>query len=284
MRYRIPKPNQNPTNFEIKPLYGLDPEEALAMKSRMRWELSDAEYYIFLFRPRDRQIVSRFVPPPLKLIPRVPLVSIFVQQLTLNGGKGNESLNYGYLENIIGALVTYNGKTGLYAFAIQIESDIGAMLGREMFGTAKKVGRFHYERNGDRFAWKVMRRGITIVEAGGEVMDEEADPSNVVKLIENPTFHLHQTIGGFTGANYAYPPRLMQMNVGIRKIHRLHPCDNVNMVFHESPFDPLCLIHPREICAVSYLNADVVIEAVSSLEELDQEAMLPYLFSKYDPF
>ena len=284
MRYQIPKQNPNPTEFEIKALYGLDPAEALAMNDRMMWHLSDAEYYIFLFRPRDRDMVERFIPPPLKLIPRVPLVSIFVQQLTLNGGKGNESLNYGYLENIIGAMVSYKGTPGLYAIAIQIESDIGAMLGREMFGTAKKVGQFEYKKAGDNFTWKVMRRGITLVEAGGEIKDEAVDPANVVKLIENPTFHLHQVVGSFTGSPYAYPPRLMQMNVGITKIHKLDPCDNVQMVFHESPFDPICLIHPREILAVSYLNADVSIEMVSTLQELDKEEMLPYVFAKFDPF
>ena len=284
MRYQIPKPNPNPTDFEIKPLYGLDMEEARAMKERLHWELSDAEYFIFLFKPRDRKMVERFIPPPLKLIPRVPLINIFVQQLTLNGGKGNESLNHGYLENITGALVSYKGKAGMFAITIQIESDIGAMIGREMFGTPKKIGQFEYEKNGSSFSWKVMRRGITLIEASGEIQDEESDAENMIKIIENPTYHLHQTIGTFSGQHYAYPPRLMQMNVVIKNVHRMHPCNDVKMVFHESPFDPMCFLQPKEICAVSYVNADTYIDTVSTLEELDSEEMLPYLFCKLDPF
>ncbi len=284
MKYQIPKSNPNPTKFEVKPLYGLDPEEARAMKERLKWELSDAEYYLFLFRPKDRKIVQRFIPPPLKLIPKTPLMNIFIQQLTLNGGKGNDSLNYGYYESILGALVTYNGKPGFYAISIQIESDIGAMVGREMFGTAKKIGQFEHEKKGNNFSWKVMRRGITLIEASGQIMDEESDPSNILKLMESPNYHLHQNLGTPEEGYYAYPPRLMKMNTGINKLHKLRACDNVKMVFHESPFDPICLMQPIEIYAVSYMNADTFIDTISPLEDLDQEEMLPYLFAKMDPF
>ncbi len=284
MRYQIPKQNSNPTKFEIKSLYGLDAEEARAMKERMKWELTDAEYFLFLFKPIDRKIVKRFIPPPLELIPKVPLMNIFIQQLTLNGGKGNDSLNYGYYESILGALVSYKGKAGFYAISIQIESDIGAMVGREMFGTAKKVGQFEHERNGDNFSWKVMRRGITLIEASGQIMEEESDPSNIVKLMENPNYHLHQNMGTFEGSPYAYPPRLMKMNTGIKKIHKMRACDNVKMVYHESPFDPICLMQPKEIYAVTYMNADTFIDTISPLEDLDPEEMLPFLFAKLDPF
>ena len=37
MRYELPRPNPNPTKFDIKPLYGLDPAEVDAMKGRMKW-------------------------------------------------------------------------------------------------------------------------------------------------------------------------------------------------------------------------------------------------------
>ena len=199
MKYRIPEPNPNPTRFEIQPLYGLDPDLAHDMSERIKWELDNAEYYIFLFRPRDRDILKKFIPPPLTLVPRMPMINIFVQQLTLNGGRGNDSFNYGYLENILAAFVSYKDWMGMYPIAIHIESDIGAMLGREMFGTAKKCGQFDYQRNGNKFFWKVMRRGITIAECSGEIGDEESDPENVSKLIENPTFHLQQTVGNLRG-------------------------------------------------------------------------------------
>ena len=106
------------------------------------------------------------------------------------------------------------------------------------------------------------------------------------KLIENPTFHLQQTIGSLRGQYYAYPPRLMKMQLAIRKVHSMRACDNVEMVFHESPFDPICLLQPKEIMAVSYLNADtkIVTESLETLDELDPEEMLPFLFSKFDPF
>ncbi len=286
MKYSIPEPNPNPTDYEIKPIYGLDPQEAMAMRERMCWELTDAEYYIFLFKPRDKNILKKFIPPPLKLMPRVPMINIFVQQLILNGGKGNASLNYGYLENITAALVSYRGKIGMYPIAIWIGSDIGAMLGREMFGTAKKVGQFEYKKNNNDFSWKVKRRGITLIEAGGQIEEEDIDPENTRKIIENPSFHVQQTIGIPDGNHYAYPPRLMQMQIRIDDIRKLHSCTDVKMVFHESPFDPICLLQPKEISAVSYCNADLAIDFdnIKWLEDLDTEQMLPYLFSKFDPF
>ncbi len=286
MKYHIPKPAPNPTQFDIKPLYGLPPEEAKAMGERMKWELDDAEYYVFLFRPKNKEIIKHFVPPPLKPLPRMPLINIFVQQLKVNGAKGNDSLNHGYLENILSTFVGYKGKVGMYPIAIHIESDIGAMIGREMFGTAKKIARIDYKKDGNSFSWKIRRRGITIIESRGEILKEASNPENVYKFIENPTFHLHQTIGPFSGPHYAYPPRLMSMQLGIRKVHHMYACDNVEMVFNESPFDPVCLLQPKDISAVSYLKADtkIVTDSIETLETLDSEEMLPYLFAKLDPF
>lgn len=286
MKYTIPKPNPNPTSHEIQPLYGLDPDLAHDMSERVKWELDNAEYFTFLFRPIDEEIVKKFIPPQLTLSPGMPLINMFVQQRTLNGGRGNDSLNYGYLENILSAFVSYKGKIGVYPIAIQIESDMGAMLGREMFGTAKKVGQFDYQRDGDKFFWKVMRRGITIAEASGEITDTDLDHETVYNLLQNSTYHLQQTIGKLEGEYYAYPPRLMKMELGIRKIHKLKACDNVQMVFHESPFDPICLLQPKEILMVTYLNADtkIVNGSLETLEHTDPEQMLPFLFSKLDPF
>ena len=65
MKYKIPKPNPNPTKFDIKPLYGLDPDYAHDMSTNMKWELDNAEYFVFLFKPQDREILKRFIPPPL---------------------------------------------------------------------------------------------------------------------------------------------------------------------------------------------------------------------------
>jgi len=269
----------------IKPLYGLEPEEADAMHKRMRWELSDAEYFIYIFKPVDKKLIQKFIPPPLRIMPGSPLISVFIQQLTLNGGKGNDSLNYGYLEHFVAALTTYKGRFGVYPLAIFIESDIGAMLGRESFGTAKKVAQFEYERSDAGFSWKVMRRGITLIEASGRFTDMKVDPNNVLRLIRAPSYHLQQIIGPLHGEDYfGYPPRLMEMTPGLKKLHSMKACDDVTLAYHESPFDPICLVRPKEILAVTYLNADTAIEGTGFLEEVDPKTALPFLFSKNDPF
>ncbi len=285
MKFAIPEPNPNPTSFPIQPLYGLDSEQARAMHQRMRWELTDAEYYVFVFKPVHKKRPRRFLPPPLKAVPGSPLVAVFIQQLTVNGAKGNQSLNHGYHELIIGGLATYKGRMGMYPFAIFLETDIGAMLGRESFGTAKKVGQFDYHRSSEAFTWKVSRRGIPLVEAGGKFVGDEVDPENVLKVVGLPSFHLQQLVGPLhSGEPHGYPPRLMEMRPGIEHIRSVRTCDEVHMVFHESPFDPICLLQPQEITAVSYLNADTCIAATGALEQLDPEAVMPFLFSKYDPF
>lgn len=285
MRYTIVEPNPNPTRFPIQPLYGLEPGEADAMHKRMRWELDDAEYFIYVFKPVDRKLIQQFIPPPLRIIPGSPLISVFIQQLTLNGGRGNDSLNYGYLEHIVAALATYKGRFGIYPLAIFIESDIGAMLGRESFGTAKKVAQFEYGRGDDSFSWKVSRRGITLIEASGQFTDTPVDPNNVLKLVRCPSFHLQQIIGRLHGKEYhGYPPRLMEMTPGLREIHSIKACDDVTLAYHESPFDPICLFRPKEILAVTYMNADTSIENTGFLEDMEPSAALPFLFSKHDPF
>ncbi|MBI2059886.1 MAG: acetoacetate decarboxylase family protein [Nitrospirae bacterium] len=285
MRYAVLTPADNPTRYPIMPLYHLESREAMEMHRRLCWELSDAEYYIVVFNPEDRKFVESCVPPPLKPVPRAPLVAIFVQQLTLNGGKGNDSLNRGYFELIVSAMATYRGKLGTYALAILIESDIGAMLGREMFGTAKKCGQFEYQKNGKRFSWKAIRRDITLAEVEGDLVDGEVDPENIRRIMEQPSFHMQQTMAPF-GAElpYACAPRLMEMQLGVRRIHRIAACENVRFGFHESPFDPICLFKPREILAATYVNADTGINTVRDLEPLDPVASLPWLFSKFDPF
>lgn len=285
MKFTIPKANPNPTAFDIKPLYGMSPEAAAGMEDRIEWRLSNAEYFSFLFKPKNPNIVEQFIPPPLKLVPGTPLLSIFIQQNNLNGGEGNNALNKGYCESILGAFVSYNGQTGYYPIAIHIESDLGAILGREMFGTAKKVANVAYEKNGNHFSFKVERRGIVIAEASGEIGADEVDPRAVEGVAKSPNWHIHQTIATTKDkTHYAVPPRLVQMQTGIDKIHSARNCDNVSLVFHESPFDPICLMQPEEIYGVSYMNADTFIDNTQTLEELDDEAMLPFLFSKLDPF
>lgn len=255
------------------------------MHRRMCWELTDAEYYIVVFQPEDRKFPESCVPPPLKMVPRSPLVAIFVQQLTLNGGRENESLNRGYYEMILSAIVTHHGRLGTYALAILIESDIGAMIGREMFGTAKKCGQFEVHGNGRHFSWKASRRGITLAEVEGDFVAGEIDAENIKRIMEQPSFHIQQTIAPF-GAElpYACPPRLMEMQLGVRRVHRVTACDNIRFGFNESPFDPICLFRPKEVLAASYVNADTGINAVRDLEPLDPVATLPWLFSKFDPF
>jgi len=286
VNYEILKPKTNPTGFEIKPLYGLDPEEARAMAARVRWELFDAEYYTYLFKTKNVDMVSRFIPPPLKFVAEMPLINVCVQQLKLNDGEGNDGLNAGYLENILGAVVEYKGSIGLYPISILIETDIGAIAGREMIGTAKKVGQFEYGREGNRFSWKTSRRGIPIIEASGEVMPGEADPSGVTSLLEQPTYHLHQVMGpllGNEGPLYAYKPRLMKLWAQVDKIHSFQVMDNVSFGFNESPFDPICLMEPSEILGASYLKANTSIRIDPEFEELDADEMTPFLFSKFDP-
>ena len=287
MNYEILKPKPNPTKYEIKPLYGLEQEESKAMAKRLRWELYDAEYYTFFFKTENHDIIEQFLPPPLKFLPALPLLNICVQQLNLNDGKGNDGLNAGYFENILGVMVDYKGTVGFYPISIIIESDIGAMAGREMMGTAKKIGQFEYKKEGNSFSWKTIRRGITIVEAEGEIQPKQVNRSIATTLIEKPAYHLHQVSGpllGNDGPYYAYKPRLMTLWAKVHKIHSFQWLDNVKLGFHESPFDPICLIQPSEIMAVSYLKADTSVNLDSKFEELDEEKMMPFLFSKYDPF
>jgi len=287
MNYKILDPNPNPTKFDIKPLYGLDPEESKAMAKRLRWELFDAEYYAFLFKTKNIEMVQKFLPPPLKFVSTMPLLNLFVQQLKLNDGKGNDGLNSGYFENIISAAVDYKGTIGIYPIAIHIETDIGAIAGREMIGTAKKVGQFEYKRDENKFSWKTIRRGITIAEAEGEIMPKQVDPAMITELLEKPTYHLHQIMGpllGNDGPYYAYKPRLMKLWAKVHKVHSFQSIDNIKFGFHESPFDPICFIKPSEIIGAFYLKADTSISLDLEFDELDEEKIIPFLFSKFDPF
>ncbi len=287
MKYEILKTNPNPTKYEIKPLYGLDPDESKAMAKRLRWELFNAEYYAYLFKIKDIDIIQKFLPPPLKTMTAMPLLNLFVQQLNLNDGKGNDGLNMGYYENITGAFADFNGTVGFYPIAIFIESDIGAMAGREMIGTQKKVGQFEYKKDGNKFSCKTIRRGITLVEAEGEIEPKELDSRILTELLEKPTYHLHQVMGpllGHDGPYYAYKPRLMKLWAKVNKTHSFRSMDNVKLGFHESPFDPICLLKPSEIIGAFYLKADTSISLDLEFKELDEEKMIPFLFAKYDPF
>jgi len=287
MKYEITEPKSNPTKYEIKPMYGLEQEESKAMAKRVRWELFDAEYYAFIFKTENMDMLERFIPPPLKLVPTMSLLDLCVQQLNLNDGKGNDGLNAGYYENIIGAFADYKGTVGFYPFAIHIESDIGAIAGREMLGTAKKVGNFEFKRDGNKFTMKTIRREIAIVEAEGEILPKQVNSSIATSLLEKPTYHLHQVMGpilGNEGPYYAYKPRLMTLWARIDKVHAFHNIDNIKFGFNESPYDPICLVKPSELMGAFYLKANTSITLDPKYDELDEEEMIPFLFSKFDPF
>lgn len=284
MKHEILKKKPNPTKFPIKPLYGLDREEAIAMSERVKWEITKAEWFMFTYMPKDKAMVARFIPPPLKYLADFPLVSAFVQQRNLNGGKGNDGLNCGYLEHMIAAVVDYQGQIGTFAIAIFIESDIGAMIGREMFGTPKKVGQIDFSFQNNYFKWKTKRRGITLCEAEGQVLDETIDASNLTQLLESKSYFIHQVISNERGHYYGYKPRFMSFKSGIRKIHRISPMDDLKFGFNESPFDPICLMEPNKIISATYFKWDIGIDDVNVIDEWEDDDMLPYVFAKFDPF
>lgn len=214
----------------------------------------------------DPEIIAESLPPPLE-----PGDSPVVSVSTGHIGESNCVGPFGSASVMLRA--RYRDIEGSYCLTMPMGTDAAVVFGRELYGEPKKVANISLHRQGDRAEGTVERYGITYITLRAELREEmpagEATSS---------VFHYKFTPAA-DGKGLDHKPLLI--HVRHRRVARLQQRGRGEVIFSESPNDPVADLPVRNVLNAAYFEGDIWTTA-SVLAEVDEDAFLPYMFGKMD--
>ncbi len=256
--------------------------EWIAENYQEAWEFYDAEVLTVYFETKP-EVVERLLPPPLEPF-EIPIgfVSVFNYPRT--------SFGVSYLESALFLQARYNGEEGSYCLAMPVTEDMALILGREVFGYPKKIGKIHLNRNGIEVEGWTERRGVRFLTVHAKLTSKWNDESaqevfaemfkdKIDRVVYN--FKYFPAPGGAgSGVGFDYNPRL------IREVVQLRP-NNVEMgeaelVLQSSEHDPWGDVDIVRVLGASHSIGNNAMLPGSVVAEVDQNEFAPYAFMKVD--
>ncbi|MBA7504266.1 putative acetoacetate decarboxylase [subsurface metagenome] len=245
-------------------------------------EFYDAEVLTIYFETKP-EVVERLLPPPLEPF-EIPIGFVFVA----NYPRTNFSVPY--LESALFLQARYNGEEGAYCLSMPVTDDMALILGREIYGYPKKIGKIHLKRNGIEVEGWTERRGVRFLTVHAKLTSKWNDESaqevfaerikdNIDLVVYNfKYFPAPGGVGG--GVGFDYNPRL------IREVIQLRP-NNVEMgeaelVLQSSEHDPWGDVDVVRVLGASYSIGNNAMLPGSVVAEVDQNEFAPYAFMKLD--
>ncbi len=212
------------------------------------------------------EAIRELLPPPLEP-PADPLgVALFTEI-------GNSNCMGAFNGGGVYLRARYQEITGHYCVAAPRSTVEAVTVGREIFGEPTKLAKVVFETTAEHVWGHAERHEVRYFSARGRY-DEEAAPGRE----EFSTFQFKFLPRG-DGACCEHPPRLVQvistLNVTTARRGR------GELVFRESPHDPLADIPVRQVVEAVYSEGQAYASA-HVLCEVDPEAFLPYSFARND--
>jgi acetoacetate decarboxylase len=160
------------------------------------WLYDDA-HYLVADMEIDARAAARFVPGPLKLA-SPPLASVFTAWFPHNTFGSN------YCEAGVFLHVVHRGKRALYCPWMIVDDDVALILGRELLGYPKKLGRIAFDLDGDNISGVAERRGTELVSMKGTLRERVSDPP---PMLGRPHRNVRSSIGQVVPTILAFTPR-----------------------------------------------------------------------------
>ena len=212
------------------------------------------------------EAIRELLPPPLEPAPD-PLGAVLFSEI------GNSNCMGAFNSGGVYLRARYQDIIGHYCVAAPRSTVEAVTVGREIFGEPTKLARIVFDTTNEHVWGHAERHAVRYLSARGRY-DEDAAPGRN----EFSTFQfkfLHRS----DGAGFDYPPQLVQVtstfNVTSSRRGR------GELVFRESPHDPLADIPVRQVVEAVYSEGQSYASA-HVLCEVDPEAFLPYSFARND--
>lgn len=245
-------------------------------------EFYDAQVLTIYFETKS-EVVERLLPPPLEPF-EMPIGFVFVANYP------RTSFGVSYLESALFLQARYNGEDGSYCLAMPVTDDMALILGREIFGYPKKIGKIHLKRNGIEVEGWTERRGVRFLTAHAKLTNKWNDESAQKVFAEMfkgkmdlvvYNFKYFPVLGGAGGGvGFDYNPRL------IREVVQLRPTNvemgEAELVLQSSDHDPWGDVDIVRVLGASYSIGNNTMLPGSVVAEVDQNEFAPYAFMKLD--
>ena len=252
--------------------------EEIAERYQEKAVFYDAEMLTVYFETKQ-EIVERLLPSPLKPS-AFPIAGVFVANYP------RTSFGVTYLESALFLLAEFNGEEGAYCLAMPVTNDMALILGREVFGYPKKIGKINLKRNGDQVEGWTERRNVRFLEIKAKLtgtFSDEAAQELILKNIESSPDLVIYNFKYFPapeGGGFDYNPRLIREVVELRPKHM--EMGEAEIVLRSSDHDPWADVDVVRVLGAIYTIGDNTMLPGSVVAEVDQIDFAPYSFMKLD--
>lgn len=212
------------------------------------------------------EVVRELLPPPLVPTPE-PLGSAWV------GEVDNSNCVGPFLGAALYIKARYNDIIGNYCVTMPMSTPEAVTFGRELYGEPRKLARVIFEQQSEHVWGYAERHEIRILSMRGRITGAAATGRR-----ETSTFHFKFTPRA-DGVGFDSPPQLIHVTGDTNT--RVGRRGRGELVFRDSPHDPVADIPVRQVIEAVYTEGDVYTHG-RVLCEVDPEAFLPYAFSKFD--
>jgi len=214
------------------------------------------------------ETVRSLLPPPLEPMPEA-VGSAWVAEI------GNSDSVGPFTAAALHLRARYQDIVGSYCIAMSVSTAEAASFGHDLYGEPAKLAKLTFETQ-DEFVWGFAERHqVRFLSLRGRLTGAAATGRR-----ESSIFHFKFSPRP-DGAGFDRPPHLMVVTTDstIENARR----GRGELVFRESPHDPLADIPVKQVIEAVYAEGHTYISA-RTLCEVDPAAFLPYSFTRADAF
>jgi hypothetical protein len=236
------------------------------------------------------EAVSELLPPPLEPM-QVPLILGFVARFP------EVSFGTPYMMGGLFMFCTHRGEIGSYVLSAPENDDFPVFSGREVLGYPKKMAHLELNRDGNKMAGFIERRGVRLVDIraefdgklnsplGAEIFAQMTGPADSAgdKLPESDgiNFLFKYAHSAEAGKSFEWPPKL------IRQVTRQRPklveTGRAEITLRPSPSDsPWGRVPVAELLGAFHIVSHNTMLPPTVVGEVDEKAFLPYSYLKYE--
>ncbi len=214
------------------------------------------------------EAIRELLPPPLEPTPN-PLGVVLFSEI------GNSNCMGGFSGGGVYLRARYQDTTGHYCVAAPRSTVDAVTVGREIFGEPTKLAKVVFDTTDEHVWGHAERHAVRYLSARGRY-DEDATPGRD----EFSSFQF-KFLPRSDGAGFECAPRLVHVTSTLNATSARR--GRGELVFRESPHDPLADIPVRQVVEAVYSEGQAYASA-HVLCEVDPEAFLPHSFARNDAF
>jgi len=253
------------------------PEDLDEMRGK-KGEFYDAEVLTTYFETKP-EVVKRLLPAPLK-----PGSFPFAFAFVANYPKTNFGVTY--LESALFLQAEFNGEIGYYCLSMPVTNEMALILGREIFGYPKKMGRIGLNRSGQDVEGWTERHGVRFFEVRAKLTGTFNDQMAQMMITgtlssgANPVIYNFKYFPSPERHGFDYNPRLIREEIVIRPSSV--ELGEAELTFNPSDHDPWGEVEIVRVLGAIYSVGNNTMLPGKVVAEADPAAFEPFSYMKLD--